>query len=243
MRTLLLSDIHANLAALKAVLAAADQAGGIDSCWVMGDIAGYGPQPNECLETVRERATAAVAGNHDLAAIGRLDTSDFNEAAAQAAQWTSRQLTPDSREFAAGLPLRAEQDGHTIVHGSPRDPVWEYLIAPVQAVANLEHFDTPGCTFGHTHVPMLMQVSPSSVYVTPPADGQTVPIEAERWYVNPGSVGQPRDRDPRAAWAMLDTGQMTVTFHRTPYDVSATQALMEVAGLPPWLIYRLSHGV
>ena len=209
----------------------------------MGDTVGYGPRPNECLEMVRQRATAAVAGNHELAALGSLDVSQFNYAAAAAAVWTSSQLTGASRDFAANLPLRVNKDGHTIVHGSPRDPVWEYLTTPMQAVANLESFDTPGCTFGHTHVPMLMQVDGGRVYVTPPAAGQTVPIDAERWYVNPGSVGQPRDGDSRAAWAVLDTGRMTVTFHRTPYDVSATQALMEEAGLPSWLISRLSLGV
>ncbi len=243
MRILLLSDIHANLIALEAVLAAADAMGPMDACWVMGDTVGYGPKPNECLQIVRERAAVVVAGNHELAAIGRLNLEDFNFAAARAIRFTSSELTSDNKQFISRLPLRAEREGHTLVHGSPRDPIWEYLTTPMQAVVNLGFFNTPGCTTGHTHAPMLARAKGRTVYFSPPSPGETANIDAERWFINPGSVGQPRDRNPHSAWALLDTDQATVTFHRTQYNVPATQLQMLEAELDEWLIARLPLGM
>ena len=242
MRVLLLSDIHANLAALDACLADAERAGRADRVWVLGDTVGYGPRPVECLLRIRGLDALAVAGNHELAATDRLPLSQFNAHAAAAAQWTAGQLTPDAAGYVTSLPLRATEGEFTLVHGTPRDPVWEYMLSVSQGVASLPYLETPGCAFGHTHVPTVMQFRGAEGGIRQVTAGEAVQLREERWFVNPGSAGQPRDGDPRAAYALLETDERTVTYRRVEYDVAVTQRLMEEAGLPRPLIERLSYG-
>ncbi len=237
-----MSDIHANMAALDAVMDNAGRMGGFDRCWVLGDTVGYGPQPNECLERVAALEAVAVAGNHEAAAVGRIPLSDFNAFAAAAAMWTADQLTERSIRYINSLPLVVSDEDFTLVHGSPRDPVWEYMVSTGQARASLQHFSTTGCVTGHTHVPAVMLLNSENGEMVSPMPGAVVPLDSERFYVNPGSVGQPRDSDPRAAYAIIDTARGTAEFRRVPYDIAATQSLMAKAGLPGPLISRLERG-
>jgi diadenosine tetraphosphatase ApaH/serine/threonine PP2A family protein phosphatase len=242
MKILIISDVHANLVALEAVLA---DCGPVDAVWNLGDTIGYGPKPRECLARVRDiGADPFLVGNHDLAAIGAIGTADFNAIARLANQWTSRQLAPEDVEFLRNLPVTTTAAGITLAHGSPRSPVWEYVVDEATATENFDHFATNLCLIGHSHV---------ALYATLPADqrradlfllqpGDTIDFSAGRWLVNPGSVGQPRDHDPRAAYAILDTDRATITAHRVPYDIAATQRQMTDAGLPRPLIERLALG-
>lgn len=243
MRIALLSDIHANLTALEAVLGDALNHGVDSGAWVTGDIVGYGPDPNECTEAVAAEGQKVVAGNHDLAAVGRIGTEEFNPYAAAAATWTSKQLDEKARSYLAGLPTREENAPFTLVHGSPRDPVWEYLLTVEAAYANLDHFSTPGCVVGHSHLQFFFAVSERGVPPAPTPVNEPVELPAaDRFFVNPGSIGQPRDGDPRAAYAILDWERGTVTFRRVPYDIASTQGRMMDAGLPRPLVERLSFG-
>lgn len=241
MKALLLSDIHANLVALEAVLA---DAGPVDAVWSLGDVAGYGPRPNECADWIAAHADIAVVGNHDAACIGRLDITDFNGAAQAATRWTASQLTDGTRAWLRQLPERHVEGDYTIVHASPREPTWEYLLDTRSAAENFNHFDTGVCFAGHTHLPLIFAAAPrrpGAVALRPPA-GTTFDLRLARCIVNPGSVGQPRDGDPRAAYAIVDTGSRTVEFRRCAYDVAETQRQMEDAALPQGLIERLSNG-
>ncbi len=242
MRVLLLTDIHANLVALEAVVR---DAGPVDAVWCLGDVVGYGPRPNECCAWVEERAAPTVAGNHDWASLGRLDLDDFNPSARAATRWTIDQLTPHTHDWLAALPERAVAGEQTIVHGSPRQPIWEYLLRPAQAAANFAHFDSPICFVGHTHVPTVFAERPAGGGVTlhRPAAGETIALTGGRYIVNPGSVGQPRDGDPRAAYALYDPDTGRLEFRRLAYDIAATQRQMADAGLPASLIARLDHGL
>jgi predicted phosphodiesterase len=240
-RYLVLSDIHSNLAAFEAVLA---DAGEYDQIWCLGDVIGYGPQPNECIELLKSLPHICVAGNHDWAAIDRLDVSAFNPYALRACLWTREQLTADNWEFIENLP-ETLVDGHfTIVHGSPRHPVWEYITDSRIATINLAHFDTSYCLFGHTHRPVLyiddVATGTCEGFLMPLRD--PVPIPEERLLLNPGGVGQPRDSDPRASYALIDLGENTVELRRVPYAIKDTQELMISLGLPLQLAKRLEVG-
>ncbi|MGE5619579.1 MAG: metallophosphoesterase family protein [Sphingomonadaceae bacterium] len=241
MRIGIVADIHANLAALEAVLA---DMGTVDVIWCLGDVVGYGPDPNECIELLRRHDHLCVVGNHDMAAIGRLDTSDFNPDAAQAAEWTAGQLTERSRLFLSALPERLTTDSFTLVHGSPRSPVWEYITHEGRAAPNFEHFDTTACLVGHTHVPAIfLQERPGGPVLGRVASpGDQVEIGQGRIIANPGGVGQPRDGDPRAAYAIYDSGSGILEWHRVDYPIHVTQRRMRDFGLPPRLIQRLEHG-
>jgi diadenosine tetraphosphatase ApaH/serine/threonine PP2A family protein phosphatase len=240
-RILVVSDIHGNLEALRTVLTAA---GTVDAVWCLGDTVGYGPEPDACVQTVRELPHAAVAGNHDCAAIGTLDISGFNPDAAAAARWTGSKLTPETRAYLADLPLTRVEDNFTLAHGSPRDPLWEYLFQSRDAEANFAHFATAYCLVGHTHVPAVAAWRNGRVSMDYARDGDELDLgEVEaRFILNPGSVGQPRDRDPRAGYLLLDTGAQRATWHRVAYDISSTQRLMEQQALPHRLIDRLTVG-
>ncbi len=244
MRYLILSDIHANLAALEAVLA---DAGPADVVWCLGDTVGYGPQPNECVERVRGLAgLRCLAGNHDWAALGKLDLADFNRDARVAAEWTAKQLTSTNRAWLDGLPERIEAEGFTLVHASPRHPIWEYVLSAEVARENMACFETLTCLVGHTHVPVIF-LEPGRQHRLPPAVlpdlGEPFSYHAVRAIVNPGGVGQPRDGDPRASYLLLDPDEGTLTYRRVPYAVEETQQLMQAAGLPPRLAARLSYGL
>lgn len=247
MRIGVISDIHSNFAAFEAVLA---DMGVVDALWCLGDSVGYGPQPNECLARLEQRGTVVVPGNHDWAAIGRLGVEEFNPDAAAAVQWTSQQLSPGSRRYLGSLALTRVDGDFSLAHGSPREPIWEYVASERVAAENLAHFSTRFCLVGHTHVPAAFIQSLSKdaggdrvdgAYMADGAD-LTWSDDGRRYILNPGSVGQPRDNDPRAAYLLLDTDRRHATWRRVSYPIQATQDLMAKYRLPTRLIVRLSHG-
>jgi predicted phosphodiesterase len=242
MRLAVLSDIHANLAALDAVLADLDALPAVDELWVCGDIVGYGPQPNEVIERLRERGARAVMGNHDGAAIGLVDVAWFNDAAAAAIRWTAEVLDADSRDYLAALPERRERSDLTAVHGSPRDPIWEYVASPAVAAANMSAFTTSVCLFGHTHFPVIYARADGELHESPGVAGSSAPLPEGRLMLNPGSVGQPRDGNPASSYLVVDRDAGTAEFRRVQYDIERTQALMRDARLPTWLVERLVLG-
>jgi len=267
MRIAIIADVHANLVALEAVLRHAETQGATDDLWCLGDIVGYGPQPVQCVSRLREAGATTVAGNHDRAGTGMMDTEEFNPDATTAALWTQAQLPQSDAAFLDALPevayvasgqrpqteaclpagrAGASEAGFTLVHGTLREPIWEYLQSHETALAHLERQETPFSLVGHTHVPMLVvqgQEFPHGCEIYYLEDGTRLRLSRERKLViNPGGVGQPRDGDPRAAYAVYDTESETVTLHRLEYDIAATQKLMEAAGLPRWLVQRLAVG-
>ena len=247
MRSLVLSDIHANLAALEAVLRDAEGRH-LDQIWCLGDVVGYGPDPNQCVECVRALEPIAVAGNHDLATLGKMSISEFNPDAQRACLWTSRELNPEGESYLQSLPAIMEMGDFTLVHGSPREPIWEYILSPSIAQANFACFDTPFCVAGHTHAPLVFVSRPANGGETSrceaiiPQSGTLIPLGEERLIANPGSVGQPRDGDPRASYLIVDTDEGTLEYRRVHYPIEETQRRMEAKGLPYRLITRLSFG-
>ncbi len=242
MRLAVLSDIHSNLVALDAVLDDLARAPAVDEVWACGDIVGYGPQPNEVIGRLRERNVRAVMGNHDGAAVGMVEVAWFNDAAAIAIQWTAEVLTAESREYLAALPERRVEGSVTAVHGSPRDPIWEYVSSAAVAAASMGAFETRICLFGHTHFPMVYAQDDDGMHETIGTPGPAAPLPGGRVMMNPGSVGQPRDGDPASAYLLVDLDAQTLEFRRVPYDIERTQALMREVRLPTWLAERLSHG-
>lgn len=243
MTVLIVSDIHANLVAFEAVLEAA---GNVSAIWNLGDVVGYGPRPRECIDRMTQlQPAASLIGNHDWAAIGRLQLDEFNPVARYATYWTTAQLSASHMKYLEGLPNRVIEDDWMLVHASPRHPIWEYVYTAKAAHENFELFDAPVCFLGHSHVQLFISDTMASSGDAPiqPADGDTLFIDSERFIVNPGSVGQPRDNNPRAAFALYDTETRVVTFRRIPYDIEQTQQQMEAAGLPRPLITRLALGV
>jgi len=240
MPILVLSDIHSNRAALEAVLS---DAGEFDAIWCLGDMVGYGAKPNACIEILREHATVAIPGNHDWGVLGAIDLEDFNLEARRANLWTREQLSDHSRADLESLPTTRVESGVTLAHGSPRSPIWEYLIYASIAEQSFDHFDTQLCLVGHTHVPVIFrQAAGERCVALRPAVGQAVQLDDARYIINPGSVGQPRDGDPRAAYMMLDIDTLVIEHRRVEYDVAATQQEIKEAGLPRRLAERLSLG-
>ena len=242
MRVLLISDVHANLVALNAVLSAADY----DAVWCLGDVVGYGPAPNECVERLRELHLVCLSGNHDWATLGKLDMEEFNPYARRAILWTQQVLKPENREWLDRMPERKtmREEDITLVHGSPRHPVWEYILSTSIAAENMTLFETSVCLFGHTHVPILYRQVNDDNYVSAQrlVESESLPLQ-RKMLLNPGSVGQPRDRDPRAAYALIELEARTFTYHRVNYEIAATQEAMTKAGLPRRLVERLEFGV
>ncbi|HEY7525495.1 MAG TPA: metallophosphoesterase family protein [Candidatus Limnocylindria bacterium] len=239
MRIAVLSDIHANLAALDAVR---DDLPPVDEVWVLGDIVGYGPQPNEVIARLQELGARSVMGNHDGAAIGQVDIGWFNPDAARAIRWTAEVVDDNARAYLATLPQVRREGELTAVHGSPRDPTWEYVTDPEVAMANLGSFDTRLCLNGHTHVPVIFRADDGQVRAVAATPGAPISVAAGRALVNPGSVGQPRDGNPAASYLVIDTEAGTAEFRRVSYDVAATQRAMREVDLPPRLAERLSYG-
>jgi predicted phosphodiesterase len=243
MRIAVLSDIHANLAALEAVCSDLPE---VDQVWVLGDIVGYGPQPNAVISTLQAMGARSVLGNHDGAAIGTVDAAYFNPDARTAIEWTAGVLDANARAYIASLPEVRRDGDLTAVHGSPRDPIWEYITGPSVAEANFDAFETRLCLFGHTHLPMVYRSVDGGIEPTMGMPGETVPLGDARALVNPGSVGQPRDGLADAAYAILGTGDGTgrdlVEFRRVRYDVDRTQREMHDLGLPARLADRLRYG-
>src|SRR4029078_10013682 len=239
MRLAVLSDIHANLAALEAVR---DDMPEVDEVWALGDIVGYGPQPNEVIATLQEMGARSVMGNHDGAAIGQVDVSWFNPDAARAIDWTGQVIDDNARAYLATLP-EVRRDGElTAVDCSPRDPTWEYITGPDVASANLASFDTRICLHGHTHVPIVFHAGEGAVEIVSATPGTPVTIRAGRLLLTPGSVGQPRDGDPASSYAVIDTEAGSAEFHRVSYDIDRTQRLMRDVDLPVRLVERLRYG-
>jgi diadenosine tetraphosphatase ApaH/serine/threonine PP2A family protein phosphatase len=241
-KIVILGDIHSNLAAFEAVLGDSKKRGGFDKIWCLGDIVGYGPDPHECIELLRQHDHFCVAGNHDWAAIGQLDTLDFNPVAARACRWTTEQLTPQDIEYLQELPLDLCEDDFTLVHGSPREPIWEYLLSAESARDNLSYFQTDFCLVGHSHVPLVFESDSGKIITSMFPDGSSLKLVKNRLIINPGGVGQPRDGDPRANYALYDVEAKTIYHYRVEYDILATQRKMEERGLPLPLILRLSEG-
>jgi predicted phosphodiesterase len=240
MRVAVISDVHANRHALDAVLDAVD-AEVPDEIWCLGDTVGYGPQPNECCDLVRDRAGLCLVGNHDLVALGAVAIADFNDEAAAAATWTAGVLTDDAREFLGELEPAVETQAASLYHASARDPVWEYILTEETARATFELAPADLILVGHSHVALALRQDDGRVAGGLAPGGSEVPLHG-RWLLNPGSVGQPRDGDPRAAWLLLDLERRFASFRRVTYAVEKTQAEMREQGLPPLLAARLSRG-
>lgn len=243
MRVALVADVHANLVAFEAVLAHARERGGFDEIWCLGDVVGYGPRPAECIDLLRQYPHRVVAGNHDLAACGELGVEDFNDAAARAALWTRATLDDERKRWLASLPHVERVGDFTLVHGTLRSPIWEYLLSERQAADQLARQQTPYSAVGHSHIPFVaITRSGGGASLRSVDDAEAVALGEARAIVNPGGVGQPRDGDPRASYALYDCDTRIAHFFRVPYDIAATQRQMEEAQLPRWLIDRLAYG-
>ncbi|HEY8723778.1 MAG TPA: metallophosphoesterase family protein [Gaiellaceae bacterium] len=214
-----------------------------DEIWCLGDVVGYGPQPNECADIVRERAAVVLVGNHDLAAIGKLDTSDFGPLASESAHWTERALGQEQAAWLRTLEPAATRAGLELYHGSARDPVWEYVLSEEVALENLEVTSAPIVLVGHSHLALALSWDGERLDGGLVRGGTELDTSSARWLINPGSVGQPRDSDARAAWLLIDIDLGRATFRRVPYPIEQTQAEMRAAGLPEDLAARLARGV
>lgn len=241
MRVAIVSDIHGNLHALDAVLSAIDEEQP-DELWCLGDIVGYGPRPNECCARIADRAILCLVGNHDLAVLGKLSIADFNGDAAAAVAWTREALAEGSRAFLTGLAPQAERNGTALFHGSPLDPIWDYVMTEEGALQSFGATTAPLVLVGHSHVALALTLDGSTVGGGL-APGGTELALAPRRLLNPGSVGQPRDNDPRAAFLVIDTTARRAVFRRVRYPVERTQAEIRAEGLPEPLAARLAHGV
>jgi predicted phosphodiesterase len=238
-RIAVLSDIHSNLVALDAVLAAA---GEVDAVWHLGDVVGYGPEPDAVVARLTEIGAVGVRGNHDAAAVGGSEIDWFNPDAKAAMEWTREAISTTTRDWLAALPLRRMESSFTLVHGSPRDPIWEYVTSAALARAGLSAISTEHGLHGHTHVPIAFTMVDGRMRTLAPRAGNMVALGEGRMLLNPGSVGQPRDHDPRASYMVLDVDAGTATWGRIAYDVDAVGAAMRAAGLPPRLADRLRVG-
>ena len=241
MKILVISDVHANLTALEAVLA---DTGSFDAVWCLGDLVGYGPDGNECVQRIGELPNLlCVRGNHDLAFCGDADLDIFNHEASEAILISRSLMAPETLQYLRGLPEKLVSDLVTLIHGSPRNPVWEYILDVRIAAENFAGFDTQLAFVGHSHLPLMFTANPQNGlvergYRTP---GVTTVI-ATRAILNPGSVGQPRDNDPRASYGIFDPQHMTWEIHRVPYDIPSVQQRIIDAGLPEKHARRLSAG-
>lgn len=239
MRIAVLSDVHANLHALDAVLA---HAGAVDAIWHLGDIVGYGPDPDGVVDRLASRGAVGVRGNHDLAACGGKEIEWFNSDARRAMEWTRGAIAGTTLSWLNAQPERREEGDFTLVHGSPLDPTWEYVTTTGAARDNLLATGTRHALNGHTHLPVAFSLIGDRVDVIPPSADPGLAFDGARLMLNPGSVGQPRDGDPRASYLVLDPDARHVTWHRVPYDIEAVQRRMRALGLPGHLIDRLRHG-
>ena len=233
--------MHANLHALEAVLAEVE-AGGFDELWCLGDLVGYGPKPNECVALLQERTAICLAGNHDLVVLGKIPIGTFGGEAGAAARWAQRVLDEAARAFLDTLQPSAAAPGAELFHGSPRDPVWEYVLLDAAAAVAFALTEAPLVLVGHSHVALEISAGEELRGDQAPA-GTQLELGAVRRLLNPGSVGQPRDGDPRAAWLEIDKVAGRATFRRTDYPVERTQGEMREAGLPEALAARLEYGV
>ncbi len=242
MRILVMSDIHANYTALRAVL---EEAGEVDETWCLGDLVGYGPDPNAVVEEIRDiKNLVCLLGNHDVAAIGKMPLETFNGDARKSLMHHEKVLSASSMDFLNSLPSKTKVRGEaTMAHGSPRDPLWEYILNTLSARLNFEHFNTPWCFVGHSHIQCMFALDEENDRVTleQVKPDITIPLRS-KLILNPGSVGQPRDRDPRAAFAIYDTEARTWTPRRAEYNIAEVQERIRSAGLPEKHAARIAEG-
>jgi predicted phosphodiesterase len=242
MRIAIVSDIHGNRHAFEAVLDRIEESE-CEEMWCLGDLVGYGADPDACVELARRHAAVCLAGNHDLGVIGTLPLEQFSRGAALAAKWTQETIAPETREYLEQLEPSNGDEAVGLYHASPRDPVWEYVLSPLQAELCLDVQEHRVCLIGHSHVALSFSRFPGA-----PASGETrgpgetLDLTDGQWLINPGSVGQPRDGDPRAAWLELDLDAWQTVYHRTEYDIAGAAAAIRAARLPDSLAERLSYG-
>ena len=242
MKVAVISDIHANRHAFEATLeavAASDAA----ELWCLGDLVGYGAEPDACVELAREHAAVCLAGNHDMAVTGELPLHEFSRGAGLAAQWTKDVMRPENVTFLESLSPRGVEGHVGLYHASPRDPVWEYVLSTLLAELCLDEQAERVCLIGHSHVALSFARQEGALATGEPCrEGLELDISHGEWLLNPGSVGQPRDGDPRASWLMLDLDAMAASFHRAGYDVAGAAAAIRAARLPDSLAERLEYG-
>ncbi|WP_319560589.1 metallophosphoesterase family protein [Marispirochaeta sp.] len=241
MRYLVISDIHANFPALQAVLQ--DSEGTWDRIICLGDVVGYGPFPNECVTTLAELPVTAVPGNHDWACIGRLDLNYFNEHARAALVWTREQLDSDSMEFLSSLKPVVREDNLTLFHGALTGPITDYILDSRDAEENFSLLQTPVGLFGHSHLRFYFSRGMNGQVVSHSlSQRNSLDLVHRKNLLNPGSTGQPRGGDPRAAYGLLDTEKGLWLLQRVEYDIPGVQQVMEEYSLPEYLIRRLAEG-
>jgi predicted phosphodiesterase len=242
MQVAICTDIHGNRHAFEAVIAAAEAAGA-EELWCLGDLVGYGAEPDACVQLASEHCSLVLAGNHDLAVVEVLSLDDFSRGAALAAMWTRETISTQTRDFLRGLEPKGEGYGYGLFHASPRDPIWEYVLSGLTAELCFDATDYRVSFIGHSHVALSFHRPEGE-----PASGTTRRAGTEldlcegEWLINPGSTGQPRDGDPRAAWLLLDTERQTAIYQRSEYDIAGAQAAIRAARLPESLAERLQYG-
>ncbi len=235
----IISDIHSNIQALKAVLKEID---GVDEIWSLGDLVGYGPNPNEVIETLKNKLSISLAGNHDKGAIGKIDMSDFTMDAAQAISFTEKELSPENKRYLEELPTLKTNKRFTLAHGAPGKNEWEYILSYESALYNFDQYETAWCFVGHTHIPAVF--SKKAPHILVPEEDKAIKLDpTDKLIINPGSVGQPRDGIAKSSYALLDEKKNEFVLKRVDYDISATQEAMEKRDLPKNLIERLGVGL
>jgi predicted phosphodiesterase len=242
MRVAIASDIHGNKQAFEAVIAAAE-ADGADEMWCLGDLVGYGAEPDACVALAEAHCAICLAGNHDLAVIGELSLNEFSRGAALAAQWTQEVIATETRDYLASLSPTGSAEGIGLFHASPRDPVWEYVLSALAAELCFDATDFRVSLIGHSHVALSFHRAEGEPATgTTRHEGEDVDVTTGEWLINPGSTGQPRDGDARAAWLVLDTGAGTAAWRRAEYDIGGAQDAIRAANLPDSLAERLQYG-
>ncbi|MEA2171991.1 MAG: hypothetical protein QOF76_5291 [Solirubrobacteraceae bacterium] len=238
----IVTDVHGNRPAFEAVIADAESAGA-DQMWCLGDLVGYGAEPDSCVALAEEHCTICLAGNHDLGVIGALSLEDFSRGARMAADWTAETISDETREFLSALTPSGESHGFGLFHASPRDPIWEYVLSGLTAELCFDATDFRVSFIGHSHVALSFH-RPDGEPTTGSTrrEGDELDLTSGHWLLNPGGAGQPRDGDPRAAWLLLDTDVCAARWMRTEYDISAAQAAIRAARLPDSLAERLQYG-
>jgi predicted phosphodiesterase len=242
MQIAIVSDVHGNRHAFEAVIADAEAANA-DEMWCLGDLVGYGADPDACVTLAERHCTICLAGNHDLGVVGVLSLEDFSRGARIAADWTAETISEDTKEFLLALTPSGEAHGYGLFHASPRDPIWEYVLSGLTAELCFDSTDYRVSFIGHSHVALSFN-RPAGEPTTGSTrrEGDVLDLSEGEWLLNPGGAGQPRDGDPRAAWLMLDTEKNTAHWRRTEYDISAAQASIRAARLPDSLAERLQYG-
>jgi predicted phosphodiesterase len=242
MKVAVISDIHGNRQAFEAVLDAV-AVSDASELWCLGDLVGYGADPDICVELAREHAAVCLAGNHDLAVTGEIPLDEFSRGASLAAQWTQEVIAPENLAFLAELSPQGQESPIGLYHASPRDPIWEYVLSALLAELCLDRQPDRICLIGHSHV-ALSFVRHAGELATgePRREGTQLDLRTGEWLLNPGSVGQPRDGDPRASWLLLDLDGLTASFRRTEYDIAGAAQAIRAARLPDSLAERLEYG-